>query len=165
MPVPTSNSLTDRINELENIVYGGQVIGGSPPAGVVVTNPAAGAVQVIAGPIQATSLIGTRQANTTNLSGSTDALAFPSDNYVTSAGVDAMTLATPVAGGPGVGDDGKTLTVTDVGGHAHIITTAANKIVPAHHLITFGGTAGAFVRLQAFGGLWYVQDSSGVTPS
>lgn len=97
----------------------------------------------------------------TTLTGSTDALAFPSVNYITTAGVDATTLATPTAGT----DDGKMVRVVDAGGHAHTITTAANKIVPSHHLITFGGTAGSFVDLQSFNGLWYVLASSGVTPS
>ena len=57
-------------------------------------------------------------------SGSSDALPKIGLVFVTTAGVDAMTLATPTAGT----DDGKVLTVVDTGGHAHTITTAANKI-------------------------------------
>lgn len=101
------------------------------------------------------------QEATVTASGSTDALTFPGSTFVTTAGVDAMTLATPVA----TTDDGKKLTVTDTSGHAHTITTAASKIAPGHHLITFNGTVGSFVTLQAFQGLWYVQASSGVTVS
>lgn len=93
------------------------------------------------------------------LSGSTDAVTFPSQNFVTTSGIDAMTLATPVA----TTDDFKIVFVCDEGGHAHTITTASNKIVPSHHLVTFGGTAGSFVYLIAYQGLWYPLANSGVT--
>lgn len=169
MPVPSQNTLNDRVNELEAIVYGGQVIGGSSPAGVVVTAPASGASQTVSGPlvstgaVQGTNLIGSQQETVVTLTGSTDALPLLGSVFVDSSGVDAMTLATPTAGGPGVGDDGKLLTVTDSGGHAHTITTATNKIVPSHHVITFNGTVGSFVTLQARGGLWFVQGQGGLT--
>lgn len=144
MSVPTQNTLNDRVNELESVVYGSQVIGGSPAFGV-------------------------RTTAVVNLSGSTDAITLlASDNnfYVTTAGVDAMTLATPIAGAmANGGDDGRRVRVTDVGGHAHTITTAANKIVPSHDTATFSGTAGAFIDLEAFNGLWYVKASSGQTLS
>ena len=52
------------------------------------------------------------------LTGSADALAFGTDNFVTTAGVDGMTLATPTP----TTDDFKIVRVTDVGGHAHTIT-------------------------------------------
>ena len=100
------------------------------------------------------------------LSGSTDPLPFPGNVVVTTGGVDAMTLATPIAGEQPVGDDGKTVKVYDYGGHAHTITTASNIIAPSHHVLTFGGTAGSNVELQAYGGLWYpVGTSLGVTAS
>jgi hypothetical protein len=92
------------------------------------------------------------------LTGSTDALAFNTDNFITTAGVDGTTLATPTAGT----DDGKKVTVTDVGGHAHTITCSSNKIVPSHHLVTFNGTAGSYVELEAYQGLWYVRGNNGV---
>ena len=98
---------------------------------------------------------------TNTLSGSADALAFGTYNFVTTAGVDAMTLATPTAGT----DDGKHILVVDSGGHAHTITTSSNKIIPSHHLVTFGGTAGAFVEFISFGGFWYPLANSGVTIS
>lgn len=97
----------------------------------------------------------------TTLSGSADALAFGSDNFITTAGVDATTLATPTP----TTDDGKTVRVTDAGGHAHTITTASNKIVPSHHLVTFGGTAGAWIEFEAYQGLWYPRANFGVTIS
>lgn len=99
--------------------------------------------------------------------GSTDVLQFPGLAIINSGGVDAMTLATPVAGPQATGgDDGKTVTVIDAGGHAHTLTTAANKIVPNHHILTFNGTAGSNVVLVAYNGLWYVEGTaSGVTAS
>lgn len=95
------------------------------------------------------------------LSGSTDVVVFGTDNFVTTAGVDAMTLATPTA----VTDDGKTVRVTDVSGNAHTVTTSSNKIVPSHALVTFNGTAGSWIELEAYGGLWYPRANSGVVIS
>lgn len=101
------------------------------------------------------------------LSGSADAIPITGrgEFFITTAGVDATTLATPTAGGFGVGQDGAEIVVTDVGGHAHTITLASNILVPSHHLLTFNGTAGSFVRLKAYNGLWYVRESNGVTAS
>jgi hypothetical protein len=102
----------------------------------------------------------------TPYTGSTDALIYPGLAILNSAGVDACTLATPVAGAQNAGgDDGKILTVLDVGGHAHTITTAANAIVPSHHVLTFNGTKGSYIDLMAYNGVWYVQASIGVTAS
>lgn len=103
----------------------------------------------------------------TTLSGSADAITVAAGSYyVTSSGVDAMTLAQPTAGLPSAGgNDGQQLTIVDVGGHAHTITCATNGIVPSHHLLTFGGTAGSFVTLEAYNAKWYVLASSGVTAS
>lgn len=95
------------------------------------------------------------------LSGSADALTWPSVNFVTTAGVDGMTLAAPVSGT----DNFKTIRVVDAGGHAHTITTSSNGIVPSHHLVTFNGTVGSFVDFQAFNGLWFPLSSNGVTIS
>lgn len=111
-----------------------------------------------------------------NASGSTDALPVASaDVFVTTAGVDAMTLATPSAGlypagvpdsmSPDVRDDGKRLLVYDTTGNAHTITTAANKINGNKHIATFGGTIGDFIVLEAFNGIWYVLSSNGITLS
>ena len=83
---------------------------------------------------------------------------------VTKGTACAMTLATPVAGAPSAGgNDGQVLVVQDTTGAAHTITTASNKIAPSKHIGTFGGTVGQFIELRAYGGLWYVQASSGVT--
>jgi len=106
------------------------------------------------------------------LTGSTDAIALK-DGYVfvNSTGVDAMTLAQPIAGvadSQPNGQDGLTIVVVDTGGHAHTITTESTPIlgiVPSHHLITFNGTAGSYVELVAYNGLWYPLSNSGVTIS
>lgn len=92
----------------------------------------------------------------TILTGSADALPFPGTVEVASSGVDAMTLATPVAGPQPAGDDGKTILVYDSGGHAHTITTAANKIINSKHIGTFNGTIGSNIQLQAQNGIWVV---------
>jgi hypothetical protein len=166
-PVTSSGTIAITIalaTETANTVWAGPASGsaGTPTfRGLVVADiPASGYASLgsalFAGPLQ--ELV-------TTLSGSTDAIVFPGANYITTAGIDATTLATPTAGGPGVGNDGDLVTIVDTGGHAHTVTTASNKIVPAHHLITFGGTAGSFVTLQAFGGLWYPLANVGVTIS
>lgn len=113
------------------------------------------------GIIKASILQGGPQDSIQTASGASDALTFPGSVFITTAGVDATTLATPTV----TTDDGKKITVFDVGGHAHTITTAANKIVPAHSLVTFGGTAGSWVELEAYQGLWYPKASSGVVIS
>lgn len=95
------------------------------------------------------------------LSGGTDAIVFPGGNWITTAGVDATTLATPTV----TTNDGDQILVVDTGGHAHTITTAANKIVPSHHVVTFNGTAGSWIIMQAYQGLWYPLANSGVVIS
>ena len=87
-------------------------------------------------------------------------------SFIETAGVNATTLAAPVAGAPSAGgNDGLDITIIDVGGHAHTVTAPANSIVPAHHLLTFGGAAGSFVTLRARNGKWFPLAISGVTPS
>ena len=108
----------------------------------------------------------------TLLSGATDALTFPGLAIVTTAGVDAMTLGTPVAGSPvpGLnfvfgGQDGLYLWVVSTTANAHTITTAAGKINGNLHIATFGAVAGNMVVLVAFGGVWYMVASKGITLS
>lgn len=110
------------------------------------------------GKLLATLMSAIFQETTAAKAGATDALPLGGFCPVTTAGVNAMTLATPSAGT----DDGKRLSVVDTGGHAHTITTAANKIAPSHDTVTFNGTIGSFVVLVAYNGLWYVLGSSGV---
>lgn len=87
-------------------------------------------------------------------------------SFIETGGVDACTLATPVAGAPSTGgNDGLEITIIDNSGHAHTVTAATNVITPAHHLITFGGTQGSFVTLVARNGKWIPVQQSGVTIS
>ncbi len=87
-------------------------------------------------------------------------------SFIETAGVDACTLATPVAGAPSAGgNDGLEITIIDNGGHAHTVTTAAGKIVNSHHLLTFNGTIGSFVTMVARNGIWIPIQLSGVTVS
>lgn len=105
--------------------------------------------------------------NLQDLSGSADVVDFPGTYFINTAGVDAITpLRTPVSGDQfSGGDDGKTLTLIDKSGNAHTFTTATNGIVNSKHLLTFNGTKGSFVELQAKDGIWYVMASSGVAVS
>jgi hypothetical protein len=85
---------------------------------------------------------------------------------VTTAGVDAMTLATPAAGPPSAGgNDGLKIKVIDMGGHEHTITTASNKINGGDHIATFGGSALQFAEFLAYQGVWYLISESGITLS
>lgn len=87
-------------------------------------------------------------------------------SFIETAGVDATTLATPVAGAPSAGgNDGLEITIIDNSGHAHTVTCSAGVITPSHHLITFNGTQGSFVTLVARNGKWLPVQSSGVTIS
>ena len=72
-------------------------------------------------------------------------------------GVLAMTLALPTA----IVDDGKTVDVLDVTGHAHTITTPANGINGGHTVITMTGAIGNMVTLKAWNGSWYFVSGSG----
>lgn len=99
------------------------------------------------------------------LSGTSDALQYPGNTQIQAAGVDAMTLASPLSGEQPIGDDGKTLFLVDLNGAAHTVTAATNKIAPSHHLLTFNGTIGSNVTLRAISGLWVVVASTGVTAS
>lgn len=159
-PITTAGTLADTIslaNQAANAVWAGPTSGGSGlptfRALVVADVPSAGYTS-----LSSTLFVGNLQLAPTTLSGATDAITFPSDDWVTTAGVNAMTLATPTA----TTDDGKVITVTDTTGHAQTITTASNKIAPSHSLATFNGTVGSFLTLVAFQGLWYVRASSGV---
>lgn len=104
------------------------------------------------------------------LSGSADALTpLKASLYmVTTAGVDSMTLSTPVAGDPrsvAGGMDGFWLSVYDTGGHAHTITTAAGKINGALHIATFSGTVGVVATFVAYNGIWYAAPLTGIVLS
>lgn len=164
-PITSSGTLALAItlaNEAANSVWAGPTSGGSSlptfRALVVADIPASGYPT-----FGATVFQGGWQDKVQTASGASDALTFPATVFITTAGVDATTLGTPVAGGPGVGNDGDKLMVIDASGHAHTITTASNKIVPSHSLVTFGGGVGAIVQFVAFNGVWYPLFASGVS--
>ena len=148
-PITASGTIAATISlvsQAPNIVFAGPTSGGSATPGfrslVAADLPAVQRIQI-------------------TLSGTTDALTFPSDTWIDTTSVDATTLGTPVP----TTDDGKRIQVVDVTGHAHTITTAANKIVPSHSIATFNGVGGSFIVLEANQGLWYIVGSSGVTVS
>lgn len=100
---------------------------------------------------------------------------------ITKGSAAALTLVTPIAGGAtpigsstssttGVlGDDGKQLTILSTTAFAHVITTAAGKIIgangTAYGTITFAANIGCSIVLKAWNGFWYVISSNGVTLS
>jgi hypothetical protein len=87
--------------------------------------------------------------------------------FITKAGVAAMTLAAPASGLPAAGGgDANELTIVSTTANAHTITTPANAINGASHVLTFAAAAGTQVILRAKGGVWYVEPSApGITIS
>jgi hypothetical protein len=74
---------------------------------------------------------------------------------LTDAGVGAYTLPTPVAGLPSAatpGNDGQKLRIIDGSGHAHTVTTSANKINGNKHVATSAGNVGDEITLTAYNG-------------
>ncbi len=98
-------------------------------------------------------------------SGTADALAAPGLSAFNGSTADAATLFTPLTGDQPLNDDGKTIFIVDLTGHAHTVTTAANAIVNSKHILTWNGTIGSYAQLVAVGGLWVIQALSGVTVS
>ncbi len=98
----------------------------------------------------------------TILSGSTDAITVKQGLVViTSSGANATTLALPTAGPIAAGgDDGKILRVASITAAAHTITTPANGIYAAKHVVTFAATIGADISLVAFNAQWYQMGSN-----
>jgi hypothetical protein len=99
----------------------------------------------------------------TVLTGSTDAIPFPNaDNLVciASSGVDACTLATPVAA-----DEGKTLTVVVRSAHAHTVTTASGIILDGSGTpkttCSFAAHAGGTLMLVVDNLFWVLVATSG----
>lgn len=99
------------------------------------------------------------------LSAAGTAVPISGKSLINTAGVNATTLASPVAGDPAAGgNDGLTIEIQDLSGHAHTVTAAANKINGNHHIVTFPGTVGAKIQLTAWNGVWY-SDGGGTTLS
>jgi hypothetical protein len=100
-------------------------------------------------------------------SGSTDAITIREGTvFVTKAGVDALTLFTPIAGLPSAGgDDGRVLRIKSTTANAHTVTTAANAINGADDTITFGGAVTDYAELVAYNAKWWQVAESGSTLS
>ena len=90
----------------------------------------------------------------TTLTGTADAIPFPGNILVNSAGVNAMTLAAPKAGPQPMGDDGKTIFVVAGTAQLHTITCPANAIMGSKHLATWTAAIGNNLTLTAMGGVW-----------
>jgi hypothetical protein len=100
-----------------------------------------------------------------SLPGAGGAVPIAGKSYIKTAGVNATTLAAPVAGNPAAGgNDNLSITIIDCGGHAHTVTAPANSINGNKHVITFPGTVGAQLTLRALNGVWYT-DGGGTTLS
>lgn len=100
------------------------------------------------------------------LTGTTDAISFPGITILNSATLDACTLAAPLAGAQPAGDDGKQIELIDATGKLHTITTPTNGIIGGKHLLTWNGTIGSNITLQAWNGAWVPMGTpNGVTIS
>lgn len=86
---------------------------------------------------------------------------------ITSGGVNALTLAIPVAGSLNAGgDDFKRLKIIAQTAHAHTVTTPADGINGADDTATFGAAVSNTIDLLAYNGVWYVDGTpKGVTLS
>lgn len=67
-----------------------------------------------------------------------------------------ITIEAPVAGGPGVGDDGKELQFVTVTAHAHIVVGPSLCLNGTDDTATSSAAAANFLTLKALGGVWYV---------
>ena len=114
------------------------------------------------------------------LTGNADAIAnFSGDGpqglgtfFVATAGVDAITLAAPLAGNPyatggqqPTGDDGRIIMILSLGAYAHTVTTPANGINGAYHIATFAAAVANYVTFIAYNGVWYMIEQLGITLS
>ncbi len=70
----------------------------------------------------------------------------------------AMTLALPVAGGLGVGDDGKCLKIISYTSQAHTVTCTSGLNGGASSVISFTN-AGDGVTLRAYNGFWWIANA------
>lgn len=75
-------------------------------------------------------------------------------------GATAVTLVAPVAGPPGVGDDGTEITFSCITAHAHTLTTPADKIGGAYDTVTFAAVGDA-ISFVANNGLWIATGGRG----
>lgn len=85
---------------------------------------------------------------------------------ITKAGVEALTLAQPIAGPASAGGhDGSVLSIISTTANAHTVTTASNGINGSKSVATFSGTLPNVFSLTAYNGVWYSGALTGVTLS
>lgn len=128
-------------------------------AGIVATVDETGAVWIDIG----NAIYPAGQGSWNLLSGSTDAISpnISADYMITTAGVDAMTLAAPTA----IVDDEKTIVLSSSTANAHTLTaTGLLKTGTASvNVATFAAQAGAGLTLKAYNAKWYVTAAVGIT--
>lgn len=107
------------------------------------------------------------QGRQTVLIGTADPIPFPGIVQLNGASAEVNApLASPIAGPQPLGDDGKEIMIYDNSGKAHTIQTAVNKIINSKRTLTWNGTIGSNITLQALGGIWVpIGTPSGVTIS
>jgi len=112
---------------------------------------------------QLTSNYGPSQALLTTTTNT--ALAWTRGLYaISGAAATTLTITNPVAGPPGVGNDGEVMLFTNTTAHAHAITmTTTQSINKSSTTITTAAAIGNAVQLMAFGGNVYVLSTQGVT--
>lgn len=134
---------------------------GTTYAGVIAAVDAAGLVWVDIENAVRTASVGGK--NWLLLSGSTDAVNphIQANYIVTTAGVDAMTLAAPTAGT----DDGIELVISSDTSNAHTLTATGllHTGTASVNVATFAAQKGAGVTLKTYNGKWKVLASVGIT--
>lgn len=134
---------------------------GAQVAGVIAAVDASGTVWVdIENAVRSASLGG---KNWQLLSGSTDAINphIQANYMITTAGVDAATLAAPTA----VTDDGVELIISSDTSQAHTITATGllHTGTASVNVATFAAQKGAGLTLKAYNAKWKVLGSVGIT--
>jgi len=86
-------------------------------------------------------------------------------NFITKAGVAALTLAAPVAGSTGSGQDGTQIYFFSTTAYAHTITATGllQTGSASVNVATFAAYAGASLELVAYNGKWLVLSSNAIT--
>jgi len=86
---------------------------------------------------------------------------------ITKASAAALTLAAPTAGAISAGgDDGKILRIVSVTAAAHTVTNTSpgfNAAGSGGDVATYGAAKGNAMEIQAYQGVWYATNLTGVT--
>lgn len=96
-----------------------------------------------------------------NVSAATGAITVKSGaafiTYGAAGGVYTLALPIPFL------DDNKQVEIISTTAQAHTVTTPASGYNGSLHVATFTATAGSSLTLRAFGGSWYVPNTTGIT--